>query len=249
MATRFPDVYDIQNPEGDFPAMFTVEHARHTIPAFLNDLGVREEDKLSHIGWDIGIEGVTRRLSDALNVPTIYCLYSRLVIDVNRPIHHPQLCRPESDKIIIRGNFGLTEEERQERVDDIFHVYHDQVERLLATVRARVENPFLFSMHSCTTQLRGDKYRPWEIGFTTYGSDEEMARLAKIIRDDEGLNVGEHEPYDCRTMPGQSCGRHGLLNNLPHLLVEIRQDLIGDEAGQARWADILGRAYRKFLNA
>jgi len=92
--TRFPNVYELQNEAGTFPAVFTVEHARHYIPDFLNGLGVREEDRLSHIGWDIGIEGVTRRLSDALDVPSIYCLYSRLIIDVNRPIHHPQLCRP-----------------------------------------------------------------------------------------------------------------------------------------------------------
>lgn len=245
--TRFPDVYELQNEAGTFPAVFTVEHARHYIPDFLNGLGVREEDRLSHIGWDIGIEGVTRRLSDALNVPTIYCLYSRLVIDVNRPIHHPQLIRPESDRVLVRGNFGLCEQDMQERINDIFHVYHDATERMIADVRTRIETPFLFSMHSCTTQLRGGAYRPWEIGMTTYSSDAEMERFARIITDQEGLDVGLHTPYDCRTMPGQSCGRHGLLNGLPHLLIEIRQDLIADEAGQARWADILARAIPKFL--
>lgn len=246
--TRFPDVYDLQNEDGDFPAVFTVEHARHYIPPFLNNLGIAPEHILTHRGWDIGIEGVTRRLSDALKVPSIYCLYSRLIIDVNRPIHHPQLCRPDSDGVIIRGNFCLSEEERQERINDIFHVYHDATERMIAGVRKRIERPFLFSMHSCTTQLRGGAFRPWEIGITTYGDDADMERLGKIIADQEGLNVGLHQPYDCRTLPGQSCGRHGLLNGLPHVLIEIRQDLIEDEAGQARWADILARAIPKFLS-
>ncbi len=245
--TRFPNVYETQNLDGDFPAIFTVEHARHYIPDFLNNLGVSEENRLSHIGWDIGIEGVTRRLSDMLGVPSIYCLYSRLIIDVNRPIHHPQLCRPESDKVLVRGNFCLSEEEKAERINDIFHVYHDATERMIADVRKRIETPFLFSMHSCTTQLRGCAYRPWEIGMTTYGSDDEMARLAKIIEEQEGLEVGQHAPYDCREMPGQSCGRHGLLNGLPHILVEIRQDTIEDEAGQERWANILAKAIRTFL--
>lgn len=245
--SRFPDVYDIQNEDGDFPAIFTVEHARHTIPPFLNNLGIAPEHILTHRGWDIGIEGVTRRLSDLLNVPSIYCLYSRLIIDVNRPLHHPQLCRPDSDCVLIRGNFCLSEDERQERINDIFHVYHNATDALIRKVRGRIETPFLFSMHSCTTQLRGGQFRPWEIGITTYGHDEPMERLAKILSDDEGFNVGQHEPYDCRTLMGQSCHRHGLLNNLPHVLIEIRQDLIEDEAGQARWADILARAYRKFL--
>lgn len=246
--TRFPDVYEIQNPDGDFPAVFTVEHARHTIPDFLNELGVSEEDKLTHIGWDIGIEGVTRRLSDLLNVPTIYCLYSRLIIDVNRPIDHPQLCRPESDEIIIPGNVDLSAAETKERIDDIFHVYDKAAATLIADVRTRNPKPFLFSMHSCTVQLRGQPLRPWEIGFSTYGCDEEMNALAAILHE-EGFNVGLHAPYDTREMPGASCDRHGRGNGLPHLLVEIRQDLIADEEGQQRWADILARAYTKFLCA
>lgn len=244
--TRFPDVYEVQNPDGDFPAVFTVEHARHTIPDFLNGLGVAQDDTLTHIGWDIGIEGVTRRLSDLLNVPTIYCLYSRMIIDVNRPLDHPQLVRPESDEIAIPGNMNLSADEIAERTNDIYHVYHNATTTLISDVRKRTPKPFIFSMHSCTIQLRGQPLRPWEIGFSTYGCDAEMEALAAILHD-EGFNVGLHAPYDTRDMPGASCDRHGRQNGLPHLLVEIRQDLIEDEAGQHRWADILARAYKTFL--
>lgn len=233
--TAFPNPYDIQNPDGKFPAVLCVEHARNFIPPEMNGLGVSESDLQTHIAWDIGIEGVTRALSDDLDIPAIYGLYSRLIIDINRPLDNPELIRPESDGIVIPGNIGLSESEHAARIEGIYTPYHDAAAKMMRS------EPVVIGMHSCTPQLRGGDFRPWHIGLSTYESEDEMAQLASLLRK-FGLKVGVHEPYDARELPGMSLDLHGRQNGLPHILVEIRQDLIGDEAGQRRWADIMARA-------
>ena len=233
--THFPTPYDIQNPDGKFPAVLCVEHARNYIPPEMNGLGVSAADLQTHIAWDIGIEGVTRLLSDDLDIPAIYALYSRLIIDINRPLGNPELIRPESDGIVIPGNIGLSESDHAQRIKEIYEPYHAAAAKMMR------HQPVVIGMHSCTPQLRGGDFRPWHIGLSTYESEEEMAALAAVLKS-FGLKVGVHEPYDARELPGMSLDLHGRQNGLPHILVEIRQDLIGDAAGQARWADIMARA-------
>lgn len=233
--TSFPAPYDIQNPDGRFPAVLCVEHARNYIPPEMNNLGVSEADLQSHIAYDIGIEGVTRRLSDDLDIPAIYGLYSRLIIDLNRPLDHPELIWTQSDGIVIPGNIGLSEGDHGRRIREIYDPYHEAAGKMMRG------DPVVIGMHSCTPQLRGQPFRPWHIGLSTYDSEDEMAALADVLKSFD-LKVGIHEPYDTRELPGSSLDRHGRRNGLPHILIEIRQDLIADDAGQARWADIMARA-------
>lgn len=240
MTASFPNPFTLQNPDGAFPAVLLVEHARDFIPAEMNGLGVAAADIKSHIGWDIGIEGVTRGVSEALGAPAIYCLYSRLIIDVNRPLHSPELVRPESDGIQIPGNAGADAEDIRARVAQIYDPYHAAAEELCAAAQSRGAR-FVVSMHSCTPQLRGGVFRPWEIGLSTYRSEKTMERLGALLRT-EGFNVGLHEPYDTRDLPGASLDVHGAQRGMEDILVEIRQDQIADADGQARWAGIMARA-------
>jgi predicted N-formylglutamate amidohydrolase len=54
----------------------------------------------------------------------------------------------------------------------------------------------------------------------------------------EGLVVGDNEPYD-GALRGDTMYRHAIVNGYAHALIEIRQDLIADEAGAQGWADRL----------
>src|ERR1044072_2308276 len=47
-------------------------------------LGLPESELARHIAWDIGIAGVTERLSESLDAAALLQNYSRLVIDCNR---------------------------------------------------------------------------------------------------------------------------------------------------------------------
>jgi predicted N-formylglutamate amidohydrolase len=48
--------------------------------------------------------------------------------------------------------------------------------------------------------------------------------------------VGDNEPYFVSDDTDYTIPRHGEARGLPHVEIEIRQDLITDEAGQTEWA-------------
>ncbi len=58
-----------------------------------------------------------------------------------------------------------------------------------------------------------------------------MRRLAH----EPGIVVGDNEPYSGE-LENDCLYRHGTMNGLPHVLIEVRQDLIADQAGIAHWA-------------
>ena len=70
---------------GRFAVPVGLRPCRAAHSAALGNLGLGEADLARHIGWDIGIDGVGRRLADRLDARLIMQPYSRLVIDCNRP--------------------------------------------------------------------------------------------------------------------------------------------------------------------
>jgi len=60
--------------------------------------------------------------------------------------------------------------------------------------------------------------------------------LAELLRAEGDLIVGENEPYRVSDLTDYTVPVHGERRGLPHVEIEIRQDLIADEAGQAAWA-------------
>ena len=73
------------NAGGAGPFVLTCDHASNKVPRALGDLGLSDEHFDRHIAFDIGAEGVTRRLSNAMDAPAVVAGYSRLVVDLNRP--------------------------------------------------------------------------------------------------------------------------------------------------------------------
>ncbi len=72
-----------------------------------------------------------------------------------------------------------------------------------------------------------------------YAHDDRLARplLARLMAEPD-LCVGDNEPYSGH-LPGDSMDRHGLIPGRPHVLIELRHDLIATEDGQRAWADRL----------
>ena len=66
---------------------------------------------------------------------------------------------------------------------------------------------------------------------------------------EEGLVVGDNEPYSVSDASDYTIPVHGERRGLHHVLIEIRQDLIADENGQRAWGPLLARllpqAYRE----
>ena len=60
--------------------------------------------------------------------------------------------------------------------------------------------------------------------------------------------VGDNEPYSGE-LENDTLYRHGTMNGLPHVLIEVRQDLIADKAGGERWAARLKQALGDAIEA
>jgi predicted N-formylglutamate amidohydrolase len=240
---REPPVIE-RNPAGASPFLLTCDHYGRTIPDALGDLGLSASELTRHIAWDIGIAGVSERVSDALGAHLIAQRYSRLVIDCNRPPEVASSIPVLSEATAIPGNEGISPTEANARRAAIFEPYHWRIDE---TIDARLRDgrsTVLVSLHSFTPVYAGVA-RPWHIG-TLYHRDTMLAPLLlKLLRAEGDLVVGDNQPYAVSDLTDFTIPVHGEKRGLMNTGIEIRQDLIADEAGQTQWAERLTRLLRE----
>ncbi|MFC3613738.1 N-formylglutamate amidohydrolase [Lutimaribacter marinistellae] len=221
----------------DRPArwLITCDHATNMVPPEVGggDLGLPREDMERHIAYDVGAYEVSKHLGEILNAPVVAANFSRLVIDPNRGEDDPTLIMQLYDGSIIPANRGVDAAERERRLQMCYRPYHSALERL-----AGLPHAVIVSMHSFTRQLRGRKPRPWHVGVLHAEDTRFTDPLVERLRQESDLCVGVNQPYT-GYLPGDAIDRHATAHNRPNALIEIRNDLIADHAGQRTWAERL----------
>jgi predicted N-formylglutamate amidohydrolase len=232
------------NTNGRSPFLLTCDHYGRSIPRILGDLGLPESELKRHIAWDIGIAGVADALSKHLDAHLIAQRYSRLVIDCNRPPEASSSIPLISEATVIPGNEGLARDTAEARRKAVFEPYHRRIREVIDR-RLRDGIPtVLVSLHSFTPVYTGVA-RPWHIG-TLYNRDTRLPPLLlKLLRRETDLVVGDNEPYGVSDATDYTIPVHGEARGLMNTGIEIRQDLIADQAGQTQWADRLARVLRE----
>src|ERR1019366_1706467 len=215
--------------------VLTADHAGKVIPRRLGDLGIAAADLERHIAWDIGIAGVTERLSAALDAAAALQAYSRLVIDCNRDPSWPSAIPVISEHTEIPGNRNLTDADRAVRVNEIFRPYHDRIGSLLDTRAAAGRRTVLGAMHSFTPVFKGEP-RAIEVGVLYFRRTRLAEIMLDLLRAEGDLTVGENAPYALTLDSDYSVPFHAERRGLEHVEIEIRQDLITTPEGQAAWA-------------
>ena len=223
---------------GASPFLLVCDHAGRRIPRSLHNLGLAPSDLARHIAWDIGIAGVGRALADRLDACLIMQPYSRLVIDCNRPPGGATSIAPVSDGTPIPGNENPSAHGAALRLRDIFTPYHRAIaDALDARAKARRQT-ILISLHSFTPVFAGF-VRPWQAGVLYHRYGALAQALLALLRAPGDLVVGDNEPYDVTDDTDYTIPVHGEQRGIPHVAIEIRQDLIGEDAGQRQWAERL----------
>jgi predicted N-formylglutamate amidohydrolase len=240
------DPLPVEEIAGRAPVLLVCDHASNLVPASLNGLGLPRARLEEHIGWDIGAAAVTRLLAPMLGAAALLAGHSRLVIDCNRALADPSSIPPVSDGIVIPGNVELSEAARAARQDAIFAPYHDAIESLLDMFRAGGDVPALISVHSFTPVMRGFA-RPWHVGILWDDDSRIAAPLLAALGEEAALVVGDNKPYSAREPVGYTVSHHAHGKGLPHVAIELRQDLIADDAGARQWAERLVRVLRPIL--
>jgi len=231
---------EVAGPDGPSPFLIICDHAGRLIPRSLGTLGLPAAELERHIAWDIGAAGVARRLGAALGAHTVWQRYSRLVIDCNRPLDAPDSIAPRSEQTVIPGNQHVAPAAAEARARAIFHPYHDEIRTALDRRQAQGRSTVLVAMHSFTPVFL-EVPRPWQIG-VLYNRDSRVAKpLLRALRDEGDLVVGDNQPYAVGDLTDYSVVNHGERRGIPHVEIEIRQDLIADEGGQEAWAARLAR--------
>jgi len=222
--------------------LLACDHASNTVPAHMNGLGLSAADLGRHIGWDIGAEGVARHMAAIFNATLIIAGYSRLVIDLNRPLASPTLMPALADGTEVPGNTGISDAEKAARADFFHASYHRRIADELDQRLARNEVPVLVAVHSFTPVFDNFR-RPWQLGLLYEHDARLVAPLrASLMAADPTLSIGDNEPYAIQGPSDYTIPVHGQGRGLPHIEIEIRQDLIADEAGQRYWAKLLTEA-------
>lgn len=243
LAPDEPAAWEVERPSGASPWLLLCDHAGRRIPRRLGTLGLDQTDLRRHIAWDIGAAEVTRRLSTLLDATAVLQPYSRLVIDCNRPPGSADSIVTLSERTPIPGNAALGREDVLQREAAIFQPYHAQVRALLDARQARAQPCWLIAMHSFTPVYL-DEARCWHAGLL-YHRDARMAHaLRDLLRREPGLVIGDNEPYSVSDDTDVAIPEYGEKRGLPHVELEIRQDLIDSEAGQQQWAERLARMLR-----
>lgn len=230
---------------GDFSRglVLICDHARNTLPEEYGSLGLPESEFSRHIAFDIGAEGLLRGLARELGVPAVLATYSRLLIDPNRGEDDPTLIRQLYDGTIVPGNYPLSEEERQTRINTYYRPYHEAVAAAIEGCLSSGIVPAVFSVHTMTDRWAGRK-RPWHAAIL-WDRDPRFAipMLEELRRTGQHV-IGDNEPYD-GALAGDTLYRHCTRKGLANALLEIRQDLVGDGDGIEAWVGQLAPMIEK----
>ena len=228
------------------PFFLTCEHAGKLLPRRLGTLGLAHWHLERHIAYDIGASGLARGLSERLDAHLVLQTYSRLVVDCNRSPGADDFIVKVSEDTEIPGNLDIGDDEARARADEIFHPYHDTIAAALDEREASERLTVLVAVHSCTPVFHGVS-RPWHVG-VLYEHDTRFASiLLDILREQRHLVVGDNEPYFMSSDKDYAVPVHGQRRGIPHVELEIRQDLLETEEGQEEWAELLAGVMREGL--
>jgi predicted N-formylglutamate amidohydrolase len=231
----------------DSGVLLIADHAMRHLPAEYGRLGLDESEFERHIAYDIGVEGLTRRLASRLGCPAVMARFSRLLIDPNRGEDDPTLIRQLYDGAVIPGNYPLTEAERARRIENFYLPFRHRV-RVMADKMQKASGaaPVVISVHSFTPSM-GGKARPWHAGILWDKDPRAALPLIDMLRAEPGMITGDNEPYD-GALHGDTLHDICTAQGIAHLLIEVRQDLISHEEGIDEWAARLAPMLAK-LNA
>jgi predicted N-formylglutamate amidohydrolase len=238
----WPSPVIIENEAGASDWALICEHASAHMPATYAGLGLAEGARLSHIGWDIGAAALARALSLRLDAALALAGYSRLLIDLNRPLDAPSSIPEISESTVIPGNIGLDAAERRLRADRIFHPFHRRVAALLDARDRAGRRTRLLTVHSFTPVFM-DRPRPWRLGILAGASRPLAAALLaelKMLAPD--IPMALDEPYRIAVDEDFAIPIHGDARRRDALLIEVRNDELGTQRQAADWADRIARA-------
>jgi predicted N-formylglutamate amidohydrolase len=192
-----------------------------------------------HLALDIGAGPLTEQLAKRLGVTAVMHNYSRLVVDCNRQLMDPSAFLEYGDGILVPGNRNLHQADKDLRASALYWPYHCAIDEQVQRLGKAGPPPAFISIHSFTPVLNGES-REWQMG-VLWDKDERLRDIFLEGLRGAGYQVGDNEPYSGKAPQDFTIDHHAEEINLPHIGIEVRQDLIDDDAGVAEIATVMHR--------
>ena len=242
------DPVALENESACGRVILVCEHASRLLPKSLGTLGLSDEALASHIAWDPGALAVARRMAKSLDATLVFQRFSRLVYDCNRPPESPAAMPEKSEVFDVPGNAGLDQTARDARTEALYLPFREKLASLVKSRAAEGRAPVIVTMHSFTPVYFG-KPRAVEIGIL-HDADTRLADAMLAAAGSGGpYDIRRNEPYGPQDGVTHTLKEHGLANGLANVMIEVRNDLIKDEAGQRVVADYLAGLLERSLPA
>ncbi|SFM35938.1 N-formylglutamate amidohydrolase [Shimia aestuarii] len=233
-AEDYEGVARIINSDGRSSVVLVCEHASSFIPDALDNLGVAEEFRQSHVAWDPGALAVAERMARILDAKLVVSGVSRLVYDCNRPPEAPDAMPARSEIVDVPGNVGLNDAARAARVA----TYYEPFRTLLAQTVSQTEAPVIVTVHSFTPVYHG-KTRAVEIG-VLHDVDTRLAdSMLAIATGHTEAKVERNDPYGPEHGVTHTLREHALPGAHLNVMLEIRNDLITASRQQVKMAEMI----------
>ena len=239
----WPAPVEVLNEAGASDIVLICEHASNHMPACYDGLGLPPFELERHIAWDIGAGAVARGLSQRLDATCFLGTYSRLLIDLNRPLASPTSIPVRSESTDIPGNIAIAEADRETRISGIFEPFQARIAAHLDARERAGKRTRIVAIHSFTPVFLGQS-RPWHAGILFGKSQAFAERIIAALGTDPDLLVGANVPYVIDRMEDYAIPVHGEDRGHPAILVEIRHDLIApaSSGGVASWIERMAAA-------
>ncbi len=216
------DAYERLDGDPHAPVFLTCEHASERMPSGYQLSGRDSRLVGTHWAYDLGARALTFELAEALGATAVCANYSRLLIDPNREVTHPDLFRGTAEGEPILLNQQLRPQDRQHRIDAYYSPYHAAVDDALAGVLA----PTLLSIHTFTPNYEG-QLRQVELG-VLFDRDEGPAESLLSSLRVHYPHVAANQPWSGKQGLIYSAESHAHRHGRVALELEVRQDCAED---------------------
>jgi len=237
LAADEPSPFVVRNPESTAPILLVCDHASRRFPESLGTMGLDPFARRCHLALDIGAGALTEKLAVSLGVTAVLCQYSRLVVDCNRQLMDPGAFLEFGDGVIVPGNRNLHQQDKDTRANEIYWPYHRTIETEINRLQGHGVEPVFVSIHSFAPVINGDS-RTWEMG-VLWDTDRVTAEIFINDLREAGYLVGDNEPYSGKALQDFTIDQHAEKVELPHVGIEVRQDLIHHDDGVERIAEVM----------
>lgn len=222
--------------------LLSCEHGGNEIPAAYLPY-FKDQDHLlaSHRGWDIGALDVAKAISSALQVKLHAATLSRLLIELNRSLHHPSLFSSLTK--------GLPKQEKERIIASNYLPYRTEVLRDIEEQLAKGSEVIHISVHSFTPVLNGE-VRNADIGLLYDPSRSGEKKFCKEWKQEllkySGFKIRFNYPYKGTADGFTTYLRKKFPEQYIGLELELNQALLTDENKKAAVISVLSRSLEYF---